>query len=227
MRYLTTTSSLVMLALSLSACSKNAPEASAPDDAEVAADSAQDESTVSEPLETPAASEDRYFVEGVAGGVMVRKVQLQVEVLSVDRENRQVVVRGPQGNEFSVKVGRDAVNFYQVQVGDRVDVMVARELLIYVPDAGEDQGETPDGTAVAEASAAEGEQPAGMMVASTKITAKIKAMDIPTRKATLVFEDGSEETFDVRPDVTMENYQVGQDVVFLITDFLALQVRKI
>ena len=74
MRYLTTTSSLVMLALSLSACSKNAPEASAPDDAEVAADSAQDESTVSEPLETPAASEDRYFVEGVAGGVMVRKV---------------------------------------------------------------------------------------------------------------------------------------------------------
>ena len=80
----------------------------------------------------------------------------------------------------------------------------------------------PDG-----ARAAEGERPAGAIVASTKVTAKIKALDTQARTATLSLETGEEDTFSVRPDVDMSQYKVGQDVVFLITDLLALEVKKV
>ena len=217
-------------------------------------------------------------VTGMAGGVMVRKITLQGEVISVDRAERRAVLRGPEGNEVVVNVGEGAVNFYQVAPGDRVDVTMARELAVYVPDdveATESEGsaeakgkagsqgaqkpegaavakaspeatgkpksegasaeasetaateERPDGTTVAAARAAEGESPAGVVVASSKITTKISKIDTEARTATLTFEDGQEQTFDVRPDVDLTRYEVGQEVVFLITDLLALEVRKI
>jgi Cu/Ag efflux protein CusF len=234
------------------------------------------------PLAAPEESEEQYFVTGMAGGVMVRKIKLQGEVISVDRAERRAVVRGPEGNEVVVNVGEGAVNFYQVEPGDRVDVTMARELAVYVPDdakAADSEGgaegspevqgragsggasktegaavataspdakakagaekpstedgetpaaeATPDGTTVAAARAAEGERPAGVVVASSKITTKISKIDTEARTATLTFEDGQEQTFDVRPDVDMSRYKVGQEVVFLITDLLALEVRKI
>lgn len=213
----------ICAALNGLACSKQAPEAKEPP-APTEEPAPAEESKA--PLATPSESSEQYFVEGVAGGVMVRKIQLEAEVVSVDQQKREAVLRGPQGKEVTVKVGKEAVNFYQVAPGDRVNVLMARELVVYVPD-GKEKDETPDGTALAGARAEQGEKPAGVVVSSTKVTAKIKALDTKARTATLVLENGEEDTFSVRPDVDMTKYKAGQDVVFLITDLLALEVTKI
>jgi len=155
---------------------------------------------------------------------MIKTLEIEAEVVSVNQELRQAVLRGPAGNEMTVKVGKDARNFYQVKAGDRVHVAMARELVIYVEDGQQAQ---PDGTAVAAGRAEEGGTPGGAVVATTKITAKIKALDAKARTATLTFEDGKEEIFEVRPDVDMTKYKAGQSVVFLITELLALEVAKI
>jgi len=154
----------------------------------------------------------------------VNTIKLQAEVVSVNQEKREAVLRGPEGNEVTLKVGENAVNFYQVAVGDRVNVVMQRELLVYIAD--EKQTEA-DGTKGIAAGAAEGDKPAGIVVASTKITAKIAAIDTTARTATLTFEDGTQNVFNVRPDVDLAKYSVGQEVVFLITDLLALEVQKI
>jgi hypothetical protein len=208
--------SVALVALNLSACSKNAPPA----------EDASTETSASEaaPLAPVTESSEQYYVEGVAGGVMVSSVELEAEVVSVDQNLRQAVLRGPEGREVVVSVGKEAVNFYQVKPGDRVKVAIQRELQIYVPEGEQDE---PDGTAVAEARAAQGESPAGMVVASSKVSSKITAMDLEARTATLTFEDGSAQTFDVRPDVDMTKYEVGQEVVFLITEMLAIEVETL
>lgn len=208
--------------LSVLACSKPAPEAKAPP-AEAEAPP-EPEAEPEAPLATPVESSKEYYVEGVAGGVMIRKVELEAEVVKVDQTKREAVLRGPGGNEMTVKVGKDAVNFYQVAAGDRVNVLMARELVVYVPG---DQKTSPDGTAIAGAGAEKGATPGGVVVASTQITTKISALDAKARTATLAFPDGKSELFNVRPDVDMAKYKIGQEVIFLVTDLLALEVKKL
>lgn len=205
-------------ALALAACAKNSAPAASADEptAETKSEGAD--------LAPAMVDSDSYYVEGVAGGVMSSTLELEAEVISVDQEKRQAVLRGPGGNEIVVSVGKDAVNFYQVAPGDRVMVAMARELVVYVAGEGDDSD---DGTAVASARAEQGDTPAGVVVASSKITAKIAAMDLEARTATLSFPDGASQVFQVRPDIDMTQYQVGQDVVFLITEHLALEVKKL
>jgi|GEM_PF-2322987 len=213
--------------LSVVGCSKPAPEAKEPAP-EV---QAQPEAVEAAPLATPTDSSKEYFVEGVAGGTMIRQIQLEAEVVSVDQEKREAVLRGPGGKETTVKVGKEAVNFYQVAPGDRVNVLMARELTVYVPaDPKKSTDGKPaegDGTAIAGARVEDGQKPAGVVVSSTKITSKITALDAKARTATLTLESGEAEVFNVRPDVDMTKYKVGQEVVFLITDLLALEVHKL
>jgi hypothetical protein len=77
---------------------------------------------------------------------------------------------------------------------------VAESLVVYV--AGE--GETPtDGAAQLVAPSPKGSKPDGIMAATTKVTAKITAIDAEQRKATLQFEDGTTRTVAVRPDVDL------------------------
>lgn len=211
---------VLTLVLGLGACAK---KASTPTETPASDATAQPAAPAPEPLAEPVENEEQYFVEGVAGGAMIKTLELEAEVVSVDQEQREAVLRGPEGNELTVKVGKDARNFYQVKPGDRVLVAMARELVIYVEDGSQKEQ---DGTVVAAGRAREGATPGGAVVATTKISAKIKALDTKARTATLTFEDGKDETFEVRPDVDMTKYKTGQTVVFLITDLLAVEVKK-
>ncbi len=51
-------------------------------------------------------------------------------------------------------------------------------------------------------------------------------MDHWKRRVTLRFENGSTETFPVRPDVNMGAHQVGEKVVFQATETIAVDVTK-
>lgn len=213
-------SEAVVLAFALGAvaCSKSAPppaDASTEESAEPAAE---------EPLAEPEVTNDADYVEGVAGGVMTSTLTFEAAVVSVDQQKREAVLRGPEGKEVTVRVGKEAVNFYQVAAGDRVRVQAVRQLVVAVNE-GEAAG--PDGTAVAAGSAEKGDTPGAAVVATTRISSKITAMDEKARTATLTFQDGAKETFDVRPDVDMTRYKVGQEVVFLMTEALALEVQKL
>lgn len=211
-----------LLALvTLSACASSTPPAETP-----AEEAPAKEEPASPPLAPVVQNTDRQFVAGIAGGVMTTTVTLEAEVVSVSQEKREAVLRGPEGNEVTIRVGEGAVNFYQVAKGDRVKVAMARELAVYVPEEGETKTEA-DSAQVMGARAKEGDTPAGAVVATAKITSTVEAMDLTARTATLKFEDGHTETFNVRPDVDMTKYKVGQKVVFLITEALALEVVKL
>ena len=161
--------------------------------------------------------------EGVPGGSVVQTYELQATVASIDKAARKVTLVDAAGVKTTVKAGPDVINFNQIQVGDKLKVTAAQELVVSVTGEGE---ATRDGGAQAVALAPKGAKPGGIMAETRQITAKVTAINAEQHTATLQFEDGTTHTVAVRPDVDLSKRKVGDKVVIRTTEALAIQVAK-
>lgn len=175
------------------------------------------------PPSAPSAARMTHYEEGVPGGSVVDTVKVSARVVAIDYKTRHATLLGPDGNEFTVKVGPAAVNFDQVQVGDQVNATVTRELVIAVLDP---EASAKDVSAALVALAPKGAQPGGVMAQTTRLNGTVTGIDPVKHTATLRFADGSSETFPVRPDIELTDDRIGQRVVFQVTEMVALDVEK-
>jgi translation elongation factor P/translation initiation factor 5A len=160
---------------------------------------------------------------GEAGGVRVKTYKETATVTGIDKANRKVTLVTKDGAKSTVKCGPDVANFAQIEVGDQVKAAVTEQLVVFVRRSGEPSG---DGAAGVVALAPIGAKPGGVIANTEEITAKVKAIDLKHRKATLLFPDGTSHTFTVRPDVDMTKHAVGDEVVFSTTEAVAISVEK-
>jgi hypothetical protein len=190
-------------------------------------------STTSAPPATPAAETNSsspvensvaLLEEGVPGGIIVSTAEVTARVVALDSANRKATLEGPEGKQFDVKAGPQAVNFDQVQVGDLLKVVLTEELAIYLGKAGDT---LPDGSTEMVALAPKGAQPGGVVAGITQVTATIKIINYTTRTATLQFADGSSKTISVRDDIDLSQHRAGEKVVFRITEMVAITVEKL
>ena len=172
----------------------------------------------------PPPEEDREtaYQEGVPGGVIVNTIEVSARVSAIDKANRKVTLLESDGKTFTVKVGPRAVNFDQVEVGDLVNLTVTEELVVYLDEEG---APATDGSAALVALAPKGAQPGGLVAGTTQITGTVTAIDLNKRTATLQFGDGSIKTFPVRSDVDLSKRRVGEQVVFHVTEMIAISVE--
>ena len=71
--------------------------------------------------------------EGVPGGSVVATYELTATVAAIDKASRKVtLVDAGTESRQTVKVGPEAVNFDQIQVGDQLKITAAEELVVYV-----------------------------------------------------------------------------------------------
>jgi Cu/Ag efflux protein CusF len=124
---------------------------------------------------------------------------------------------------FMVKAAPEAVNFDQVRLGDQVNATVTQKIVAQLAKENIASG---DGAAAVAAPAPEGDQPGRLVAENTRVTGKVIAIDAERRTATLRFEDGSTETFPVRDDVDLSRRKVGEQVVFRVTEMIAIWVEK-
>ncbi|VGO16649.1 hypothetical protein PDESU_05240 [Pontiella desulfatans] len=169
------------------------------------------------------ASTSVLFAEGIPGGVIVDTLTLDAEVVAINQKERKATLLMPGGEKLRITVGPEAVNFDQIQKGDRVKAVVQEELVVYL---GDENSAADDGAAVLAMRAEKGEQPGGMVADAVRTTATVTAVDLEAHTATLTFQDGSIETVEVRPDVELTSQSVGEKVVFEITKVVALSVEK-
>ncbi len=163
------------------------------------------------------------YQEGVPGGVLVDTFKTTATVTGIETANRKVTLVSPEGKKTTYTAGPEVINFDQIRVGDQLKVTVAEQLVVYLADKG-----APPATGAADlvALAPKGAKPGGLMVSTTQITAKVKAIDLKKHKATLEFPDGATKTFPVRKDVDLTQRKVGEEVVIRTTDALAISVEK-
>ena len=162
-------------------------------------------------------------VAGVPGGGVVATYELTATVAAIDRASRKITLVDAAGIKKTVKAGPEVINFDQIQVGDQLKITATEELVVYVAGAGEPPA---DGGAQLVALAPKGAKPGAIMAETTRVTAKVTAIDAEHHKATLQFEDGTTRTVAVRPDVDLRKRKVGDSVVIRITEALAIQVAK-
>ena len=160
---------------------------------------------------------------GVPGGVFVNTLEVSVRVVAVDTAKRKLTLLLPDGEKASVKVGPEVVNFDQIRKGDLVTATLTEETVIYLDEEGT---ATADGAGTMVALAPKGAKPGGLVAGTVQVTATVAAIDTKKRTATLRFEDGHTETFPVRADIDLSQRKVGEKVVFLVTEMIAISVEK-
>jgi hypothetical protein len=171
-----------------------------------------------------AVRDSQVTTPGVAGGVQTSTVTLNAEISAIDPVKRSVTLRDANGHQRTIKVGPQAVNFDQVKVGDQVTVQLVEELAIFVVDK---NATAPAGGAAAVVAGAEpGSMPAGLVAATVEVVGTVTAIDLQEHSATLSFPDGSSKVVKVRKDVALNQNMVGREVVFRLTEAVAMRVER-
>jgi hypothetical protein len=160
---------------------------------------------------------------GVPGGAMVDTYQGTATVTAIDAEKRKVTLTTPDGRKETFTAGPEVVNFPQIKVGDQVKATLTQALVVYMAT---DAPPQPQGEAAVVSFAPTGAKPGALLANTVQIKAKVTAIDLEHRKATLQFPDGSTHQVNVRKDVDLTQRKVGEEVVIRTTDALAITVEK-
>jgi hypothetical protein len=158
-------------------------------------------------------------------GVVVAEVtELRAKVDAVDYAKRRVTVTGPQGNTVAIKAGPQVRNLDQIKAGDQIVVRHYESVALFVRKSSEPPHAVEVGAVEV---AAKGEKPAGAMVDTIELTAKVEAVDHAARTVTLKGPAGNARTLKVDPSVErLKDVKVGDDVVLRYTEALAIAVVK-
>jgi hypothetical protein len=159
----------------------------------------------------------------VPGGIFVNTVDVSARVTAINKAKRKLTLLAPDGEKYPVTVGPEAVNFDQIKVGDLAKATVTEELVIFMDDEGAPSGE---GEAGVVALAPKGAKPGGIVAQTAQVIGTVVAIDRTKRTATLRFDDGTTETFPVRDDIDLSQHEVGERVVFRVTEMIAISVEK-
>lgn len=162
------------------------------------------------------------YAEEIDGIDLGEAVVITASVLAVDKGNRVVTLRGPEGSVVDIEVGEEATNFDQIDVGDEVNFAYYQSVALYLGES----SEAPEATAeVVATRASEGDKPAGLVVGVVDASATIMAIDLENRAVTLELPDGEIVTTPVAEGVRpLDSFKVGDTVHARLTKAVAISV---
>ncbi len=150
-------------------------------------------------------------------------IQIQGKVKSIDKQNRSVVVVGPQGKEVALALGPQARNFDQIKVGDLVTLTYVQALALDLHKSvnGGKLGQP----IVSEESvrAAPGSKPAGAVERTVSLTANVMKVD---QKSQMVTLKGPNRTVELKAKdpAVLQKIKVGDQVDATFTEAIAIEV---
>ncbi len=150
-------------------------------------------------------------------------MQIQGKIKLIDKQNRSVVVVGPQGNEVALTLGPQSRNFDQIKVGDLVT-------LTYVQALALDLHKSVNGGKLGQpivseqaVRAAPGNKPAGAVERTVSLTANVMKVD---QKNQIVTLKGPNRTVElkVKDPAILQKVKVGDQVDATFTEAIAIEV---
>jgi hypothetical protein len=147
---------------------------------------------------------------------------ITAEVVAIDYVDRSLALLGPEGNVVVVEVGYEARNFDEVEVGDQLKVKYFRSVAIYI----DMHGNKPEASAgLVTARSAAGDRPAGIVVETVDISARVHHIDRSDRSVTLNLHDGRTITTQVDKSVEIYDRLKKGDLVHVrYTEAIAISV---
>ncbi|MDJ0816410.1 MAG: hypothetical protein QNJ58_09405 [Desulfobacterales bacterium] len=151
-------------------------------------------------------------------------VEVVATVVAIDRVDRHVTLRAPDGSFHTIEVDHAARNFDQVEIGDKVRVEFYESVALYLGQKGE-KPETKAGLVVARS--AKGEKPAGVAMETIDVAATVVKIDRENRKVTLKGPHGKMVNLRVDESVKgFDNLKEGDSIHARHTEAIAIVVEK-
>lgn len=158
------------------------------------------------------------------GVVLGDVIVVTADVVGIDKTDRVLKLRGPDGRVVSLEVSHEARNFDQIEIGDKVRVEYHESVALYLGQHGQKPGAS---AGMVAARSAKGEKPAVAVVESIDVSAKIKAIDKANRSLTLELPDGSVSKTRVDPSIkAFDTLKVGDVIHARMTEAIAISVEK-
>jgi hypothetical protein len=153
----------------------------------------------------------------------VRAIKVTAQVVAIDKATRTVTLKGPKGNVSDVVAGDEVKNFAQIKVGDFVVVNFVQALSLELQKAKTGpSGVTEQSAAV---TAKPGERPAAAAAREVTAVAKVTALDKKASTITLKGPRGNSVTLDVRNPEQFKVVKVGDQVLVVYTEAVAISVE--
>jgi hypothetical protein len=155
---------------------------------------------------------------------MSQVIRVTATVEAIDRQKREVTLKGPKGHLETLTVGPDVRNFDQVKVHDQVVVGYLEALSLTLNKGGKEtvgMTESADGTR-----AAAGDRPAGVASRQIEVTADVIAVDTKNQVVTL---RGPKQVVDLKvadPE-QFKLVQVGDQVHAIYSQAVAVSVEPV
>jgi len=158
------------------------------------------------------------------GGEVGELTVVTATVQKIDMATREVTLKGEDGKVETIKVGPEARNLGQVQVGDKVTAKYYEAVAIFVTPPG-GQPSVSETTDIERA--ALGQKPAGVITTVVEATANVEAVDLKKRTVTVKGPKGNVNTVKVGDHVkNLDQVKVGDQVVVRYTEAVAISVEK-
>ena len=152
-----------------------------------------------------------------------RVSEVTATVTAIDLPARQVTLRGPDGNLFTVEAGEEVRNLPQVEVGDRVVVSYYEAIAAEMAQPGQEAS-----ASAAAARAPAGAKPGAGVAQEVTATVEIVALDLPNHTVSFTGPQGLAQTITVQ-DPEMRDFirtlKVGDEVAVTYTEALAISVE--
>ena len=161
-----------------------------------------------------------------AGQTYEQLLTVTATVESIDVANREVTLKGPEGNLVTLNVGEKVQRLNEVKKGDQVIVEY------YIGIAGELRPPTDEEKAQPyvvledEARTPKGDAPAGAVARTVRVVATVVGLDLPSQTATLKGPKGRYLTVHVDDPAKIKSAKIGDTVVVVATEGLAVTLVK-
>ena len=158
--------------------------------------------------------------------IEARHATLTAEVTAINPTNREVTLKGPQGNEVTVEAGPAVKRFDEVKVGDyvRVDYLVAAVAELRPPTP--EEAQHPLVLMDAAGRAPTESEPAAGIGRRLKIVTTIEALNRPEQTVTVKGPLGNYLTAHVLDPNRLTKVHIGDTIVIVYTEALALSLEK-
>jgi hypothetical protein len=157
----------------------------------------------------------------VGSMVIVNSYDAEATVESIDPASRQIILKYTDGTSTTNIAGPEIVNFDKIAAGDLVKAKIGEEIGIFLVK----NGPLPTTTGgVMIQGAAKGANPAGVIVSTVDMNARVIMADRSYRMLTLKYANGVVKTFKVPLPYTLEHVAVGDDLVLRATQTIALHL---
>jgi DNA-binding beta-propeller fold protein YncE len=149
------------------------------------------------------------------------KITLKGAITAIDRANRTVTLKGPQGNLLTLDVDESVTRFDALKVGDIVTGQYYESVAYDIQKPG--TAKTPD-SVTRDAGKFNGAKPGGAAMETRVTTVTILAIDPKAPAVVFRTSDGETKTYRVRHPEYLDRVKVGDQVLVKQTAALLIEV---